>query len=299
MELLMAFLTTTLKKSADEIKSLIYKEDTDELKDDAGALLLELDAQRVSAWDEKLKTAKQEQYDRAKREVSNDFEKRIKSTFNLETDKKGDELIAEAVASRIEGGQDGELTDEKIKASNLYQQLQRDKKSEIEKLNGEWETKLQNAQSEFNQKATRQTVNQKALAVAKSLNLNISSDPIKAEKQLSVILRDLDAFSFEQNGDDFVVKKENGEQLLDSHGNPVSFSELVEGTAKGYYDVIENNDPPPGNGTGNENNFGGDAFKNIKVPKDGDELKNALRGAKSPEEREAISNAYIDAQKSD
>jgi len=299
MELLMAFLTTTLKKSADDIRSLIYKEDSDELKDDAGALLLELDAQRVSAWDEKLKTAKQEQYDRAKREVSNDFEKRIKSTFNLETDKKGDELIAEAVATKIEGGKDGELTDEKIKASNLYQQLQRDKKSEIEKLNGEWETKLTNAQSEFNQQATRQTVKQKAIAIAKSLNLKISNDPIKAEKQLNIIARDLETYNFEANGDDFVVKKENGEQLLDQHGNPVSFSELVEGTAKGYFDVNDKTDDKPGTGTENKNNFGGGNFKNIQVPKDGEELKNALRGAKSPEEREAISNAYIDAQNSD
>ena len=129
----------------------------------------------------------------------------------------------------------------------------------------------------------------------------VSKDSTKAEKQLSVILGELDKYQYESNGDSFTVKTEDGELLTDAHKNAVSFEDLVKRVTSDYFEFAEKEDGDNGGkgkgATGNGNEFGAGKFKNIQVPQTPEELKAAVRGAKSPEEAKAISEAYLEANK--
>ena len=124
LEFLLAYLSKTHNKTEDEIKSLILKsDDSGELKDDYLSAVLQLDQERVANFEEEKRTAKKEQYDRAKREVSTEWEGKIKTKFGLsDTDKIGDELLDEAVATKPDGGGKGDkLTDDDVKKHPVYQ----------------------------------------------------------------------------------------------------------------------------------------------------------------------------------
>lgn len=299
LQILVGLLAKTLNKPEDEIKSLILKEDSEELKPDALSIMLDLDASRMSTLVEAHKKEKADQYARALKEVSKDWEKKIKDQFSLETDKTGDELIAEAVQSKASGGGDGdgdELTDEKVKSHPLYIRLENEKKRELEEVRKEWEKKLDEKENEYTQRMTRSSVHQKILARIKSKNPVLPEDAKKAEKRLNAALRDFSEYDFDIDGNDIIVKTKDGQQLKDKHNNPVSFEELVDVVADDYFDFDgsggDSGGKGSGSGTGNKNEFGSGKFDRVVSPKTPDELKEAIRNAKSSEEREAITAAW-------
>lgn len=300
LEILVGLLAKTLNKPEDEIKSLILKEDSEELKDDALSILLDLDADRMTALVEKHKKEKADQYARALKEVSKDWEKKIKEQFSLETESTGDDLIAEAVQKQSSGGGKGdgeELTDEKVKSHPLYIRLQNEKKKEIDEINADWQKKLEEKDNEYNQRMTRSSVHQKILTRIKSKNPILPEDAKKAEKRLNAALRDFSEYDFDIDGNDIIVKTKDGQQLMDKHNNPVSFDELVDAVADDYFDFEDGKDGKgSGGGTGNKNDFGSGKFDRVVAPKTPEELKEAIRNAKSSEEREAITESWNKSQ---
>lgn len=299
--ILLGLLAKTLNMPEDEIKSRIYKEDSEELKDDALQVALDLDAERISRIKETHKTEKADQYARAKKEVSSDWEKKIKAQFNLETDKIGDELIAEAVqkVSSGDGDGDGELTDDKVKAHPLFIKLQNDLDTEVKQLNEDWQKKLEETQNGFEHEKLRSYVNNEAIRYIKGKNPVLPEDQAKAQKRLSVVTKDLSEYDFEKQGDKIIVKTKEGHQLVDRHDKPVSFEQLVESIGGDYFDFNDDGGKGGKGSTGNKNKFGDKKFDRVTVPKDAEELKNAMRNAETPEEREAITKAWNESQESE
>lgn len=302
LEFLLGYLSKTQNKTEEEIKSLILKDDdSGELKDDFMADVLNLDTERVAGFNETLKTEKQEQYDRAKREVSEDWEKRIKNTFSLsDTDKIGDELIAEARAIIPAASGDGDtLTDDDVKQHAVYQALQRDHSTAITDLTTEWEGKMEKKEAEYNRSNTLSSVSKAALTIAKGLNPKLPDNAQMADIQLGNVVTQLKSlgYEFKPNGNSFDVMKD-GELAKDSHNKLIDFNELVEGITKGTFELGEGDGGGgTGGGTGNTNDFNDKKFKNVKVPNSPEALKDALDNAKTSEDRETISKAYIEAKK--
>ena len=300
MELLMGLLTKTLNMSEDDIKSVIIKEGSeDELKDDALTLLLAKDAERISLIKEKSKGDSDSQYKRGQRETAEKFENSIKTTFGIEDDLNGNDLIAKAKELNTGGSGDGKLTDDDVKAHPVFIALQTEKSKEIAQMQKDHKSALDNNENEFNAKMTRSSVNQKALAHIRSKNPVLPEDTKKADKRLNTILPELANYKFEQNGNDIIVKDLDGKLLTDAHDNAVSFDQLVDGIAEDYFDFDSGGDGGS-KGTGNGgDNFGKGKFNTVKIPQSPQELQKAMEGAKSSEERQKISEAYLEAQKKD
>lgn len=292
----MGLLTKTLNMSEDEIKSLIYKEDTDnELKDDALQLLLDQDAERISKIKEANKSSRDDQYKRGQRETAEKWEKDIRTTFGIEDDLTGDELLAKVVEIKAEGSGDGDLTDDKVKAHPVYIALQREKDKSIKDMEAEHKRALEEAESNFNNKVTKTSVNQRAIQYIRSKNPILPEDASKATKRLNLVTHELESYNFKQDGDDILVVDENGQLLTDAHNNPITFESLVDGIGDTYFDFQKPDDKggKGGTGTGNKNDFGKGNFSRVKVPQSAEELEEALKNAKTPEERTAISQAFL------
>ncbi len=301
LELLVGLLTKTLNMSEDDLKAIILKEGTeDELNEDALSSLLEKDASRISAIKEANKGSRDDQYKRGLKEAANRIEGELRDAFGLDEELTGAELIAKAKEINPGGTGDGKLTDDKVKAHPAYIALQNAKAEEIKNLNKEWEGKLKGVETEYSVKATRSTVNQQALQHIRSMNPILPEDASKANKRLNLVTNALASYNFSMDGDKIIVVDENGAQLMNEHNNPITFDELVGGIADDYFD-FESGDESTGSGkgTGNKNEFGKKGFSKIKVPTTPEELEQAMNDAKSPEERTALSEAFLKGSKED
>ena len=95
--------------------------------------LLDEDAKRVEAIKKSVDTkpAFQDGFKKAKSEVFKDSEKDLKEKFGLESDKMGLELVEELVSKKSEGGQGGDLTEDAIKRSKVFQDMERTKNNPL------------------------------------------------------------------------------------------------------------------------------------------------------------------------
>lgn len=306
-EIMMGLLTKTLNMSEDEIKSLIYKEDSEdgELNDNALEALISKDADRISAIRDKYKNDKDDQYKRGQRETAEKFEKDIKKLFDFESELQGEDLLAEAKKQIAkEGGSSDELTDDKVKAHPLYIQLQNEKQREIDSLNQEWENKLNEKENEFTTRVTRSNATSKAIDLIRSKNPRLPEDASKAQKRLSVVGNELKNYNWKQDGDTLIPVDDKGHQLVDEHEKPITFDMIVENIGDLYFDFEDPEDKGEdkgkgGTGTGNSNGFNSRKHGRVKVPKTAEELETAMANAKTPEERSELSKAFIEAQKTE
>lgn len=301
LELLVGLLTKTLNLSEDDLKAIILKEGSeDELNEDALQELLSKDADRIKAIKDANKGSRDDQYKRGLKEAAERIEESIRTTFGLENDLTGDELIA-AAKDKSKGGSGEGMTEDEVKAHPAYIALQNEKSKEIAQMQKDHKVALEKAESDFNAKMTRTSVNQRAIALIRSKNPILPEDATRANKRLNTILPELSQYTFEQNGDDIIVKDENGHQLTDPHNNPVSFDQLVTGIAEDYFDFNEGGKEDKGSkGTGNGgDSFGKKTFGKITIPQNSEELKQALENAKTSEERQEISEAFLKNQKGD
>jgi len=301
-KILLELLSKTHKKTTEEIKSLIY-DDQGELKDDALTVLIDNDKSRIAAIKSQYKTEdelRDEIYGKAKREILTQSEKDLKTFFSVDSDKKGEELFKEINEKLNKSDGSKEITDDDIKKSPIYQNLLTSKQADIDKVNAEWQTKLDETTKDFNHKNVFSVVQSRAKAIAKGLNPILSKDPERANKQLSVIDTYLQGYEFEVNGDTIIAKKD-GKILEDEHANAVTFKDLVTKITTGIFDIDEGKG---GGGTGNDNDDDGDGGRkpNKKVTSE-DELRERLNAETDSGKREKILADYkkelAEAEKAD
>lgn len=287
--ILLGLLSKTHKKTKEELTELIYNSEG-ELKEDALSLLLDQDKTRIGTIKDLMKKDETEIYGKAQREILSKSEKQIKEIFGVKSDKKGDDLLKEIKTKLSEKTGNGDLTDEDVKNHALYQKVLTAKTDDIAKLNTEWELKLSTIEKESNQKNLFSTVDRKALAIAKGLNPILSKNPEKANKQLSAISRELKKYEFEAKGDTFIVKQ-NGKIVEDEHANQRTFNDIVKGITGDYFDLDTSQQR---SGTGNDNN--GTGASHNKEIKSMDEFREKIKLAKSPEERQQLSENFKKSQ---
>ena len=95
--------------------------------------LLDEDAKRVEAIKKSVDTkpAFQDGFKKAQGEILTKFEKDLKEKFSLESDKMGLELVEELVSKKSEGGQGGDVTEDAIKRSKVFQDMESNLKKQI------------------------------------------------------------------------------------------------------------------------------------------------------------------------
>ena len=262
--------------------------------------ILEIDAQRVENIKKSVdkKDAFQDGFKKAKSEVLTDFEKGLKEKFGVESDKTGLELVEELVSKKSEGGQGGDLTEDSIKRSKVFQDMESNLKKQITTVKTEYETKINEIQDGYKAEQTFSNVSQKALQIFNGLNPILPQNKTVADNQVKFFVNTLKDFKFDVQDERIVVMDKDGKVLEDGHGNSRSFEDIVKETASGLFEFKANNGGS-GSGNGGQQGQGGSGSSYAgNVPKTFEELEKVMSDASiSIEDRSNIMAEYEKAQK--
>jgi hypothetical protein len=240
-EVLTGLLSTSYK--LDETGVAALKEADGSFKDDSTDHLLKLDAERVATLRGDPEKLKAENYSRGKREALEALEKELKEEFGVKaSDVKGTALIKHIIAEKA-GTANSDLSDDKIKASKLYRELeehmQTKEKSFEEKLK-EHEEKLR---SEFNSVRDTESVLDQAKNLFKGMKPKLPKNEEVAANQMSLLENFVKGHKFQLTRDkegkvtDIVPMKEDGSgRLEDQHGHAVKFDDLIRAGARKFYE---------------------------------------------------------------
>jgi len=221
-----------------EVSSL-FSEDGNP-KDDALDTIKSKYGERVKAEKDKAASDRQEQYRRGLKEKGLEWEKSLKEA-GIEI---GDAVGAEAVAKLKEHidtaisavAKPGDLDDEKIKASKLYRELERNLEKTVQAKEAEFKQAWADRDAKEQRERVLATVRDKAKGVLDELKPNLPEDPKKAANQLKFLYADLEAFTYEVEGDELLIKDKEGKRLENELGHPVKFSDLVKSKSEEYFD---------------------------------------------------------------
>lgn len=260
--------------------------------------LLDEDAKRVEAIKKSVdkKDAFQDGFKKAKSEVLTDFEKGLKEKFGVESDKTGLELVEELVSKKSEGGQ-GDLTEDVIKRSKVFQDMESNLKKQITTVKTEYETKINEIQDGYKAEQTFSNVSQKALQIFNGLNPILPQNKTVADNQVKFFVNSLKDFKFDVQDERIVVMDKDGKVLEDGHGNSRSFEDIVKETASGLFEFKANNGGS-GSGNGGQGQGGSGSSYAGSVPKTFEELEKVMSDTSiSIEDRSNIMAEYEKAQK--
>lgn len=261
--------------------------------------ILEIDAQRVENIKKSVdkKDAFQDGFKKAKSEVLTDFEKGLKEKFGIESDKTGLELVEEVVSKKSEGGQGGDVTEDAIKRSKVFQDMESNLKKQITTVKTEYETKINEIQDGYKAEQTFSNVSQKALQIFNGLNPILPQNKTVADNQVKFFVNTLKDFKFDVQDERIVVMDKDGKVLEDGHGNSRSFEDIVKETASGLFEFKANNGGS-GSGNGGQGQGGSGSSYAGSVPKTFEELEKVMSDTSiSIEDRSNIMAEYEKAQK--
>ena len=261
--------------------------------------ILEIDAQRVENIKKSVdkKDAFQDGFKKAKSEVLTDFEKGLKEKFGVESDKTGLELVEELVSKKSEGGQGSDVTEDAIKRSKVFQDMESNLKKQVTTVKTEYETKINEIQDGYKAEKTFSNVSQKALQIFNGLNPILPQNKTVADNQVKFFVNTLKDFKFDVQDERIVVMDKDGKVIEDGHGNSRSFEDIVKETASGLFEFKANNGGS-GSGNGGQGQGGSGSSYAGNVPKTFEELEKVMGdNSISIEDRSNIMAEYEKAQK--
>lgn len=261
--------------------------------------LLDEDAKRVEAIKKSVDTkpAFQDGFKKAQGEILTKFEKDLKEKFSLESDKMGLELVEELVSKKSEGGQGGDVTEDAIKRSKVFQDMESNLKKQVTTVKTEYETKINEIQDGYKAEKTFSNVSQKALQIFNGLNPILPQNKTVADNQVKFFVNTLKDFKFDVQDERIVVMDKDGKVIEDGHGNSRSFEDIVKETASGLFEFKANNGGS-GSGNGGQGQGGSGSSYAGNVPKTFEELEKVMSDTSiSIEDRSNIMAEYEKAQK--
>src|SRR5699024_7280508 len=267
------------------------------------AALLSEDSNRVSAMKKTADTSEkfQEGYAKDKKEERENFEKELKEQFGIESDAIGSDLINEIITTKAEElgkGKKGSITEDDVKKHPVYQSLEGRYKTDLNKVEEEWKTKLEEIESNHKKEATFKSVRDRALVVLDGLNPVLPGNPEIASNQKGWFINALKDYEFDLQDEGRIVVMKDGRVVEDGHGNSLDFNDLAKQTASKFFEFKKNNG---GSNAGNNNqgeggNSGGsqgDYPAGIKKPTTLEELSAILNEQSIKiEDRERVAEVY-------
>ena len=249
--------------------------------------ILEADTQRVESIKKNIDTKPffQDGYKKAKGEVLTEFEKEVKSKFGIESDKTGQDLVDFIVQEKTKKSGSGGTSEDEIKRSKPYLDLESKWKADFEKLKTDAEAEKNEIINGYKSEKTFSDVSQKALSIFNGLNPILPATKEIADKQVNNFVNSLKgSFNFDIQGDRVVVLDKEGKVVQDAHGNSRSFEDIVKSEAGGLFEFKANN--------------GGAGAGNHAIPKNFEELEKMMQDKSiKPEDKSNIMAEYEKAQK--
>ncbi len=303
-KLVIAYISKTQGKTPEEVSSLLFKTEADTEVLNVNALdgLFDWDKYRVNTQTTKFESEKKELYDKgfnkAKAESLSKFEKDLRDKYQIAEEKQGTELVDAILAKQSKDSGTGEPTDDQVKRSKTYLDTITNLKKERETAVKEWQDKYEGREKQLQREATFKSVSDDARTFVKSLNPILPEDQKKAEKQLSILIKELETeFDYEVKEDGKKILTKDGKVYCDEHGHPRSFEDVIKEKASAYWDFKKADERE---GTGNKTNTAapGANDKGYKgpVPKNDEEYNKLMSEIKDDAEGIAITKAWIASQ---
>lgn len=282
-------------------------EDGEALKDAEGnvrpliEVIEEHQTTRLKELQDQAKNSKDEQYSRGRRETAEEWEKRLRTKYGINDNSlKGDELltaIEEKRKSEIDqlkaSLSNKEITEDQIKASKFYQDLELQKQQEITSITSEWEEKLSKKDQEFQAKESERKMLNVLGGYLQSDKLELSEDKeVNATRRNNFIREIMDTpHRFGDNGEVLLLNAD-GSLRKDAMQNTVSFDEYVNKALKNHIGFKVDKVPTPGapNPGGNGTKWSG------KVPADDNEYLAMLNDPKNADFKLLITQAYKESK---
>lgn len=234
--------------------------------------ILEIDSARVENIKKGISTKEfiEQGYNKAKGEVLSKFEQTLKEKFGIESNKTGSELIEDIVSAKAEKGGSGELTEDAIKRSKVYQDLQTKLNTDVETTKSTLQKQIDDLQNGYKNEKTFSNVEKKALSIFTGLNPILPQTKAVADNQINNFVNSLKDFTFDVQDDRIVVMDKDGKVVEDGHGNSRSFEDIVKEKASSQFEFKVNNG---GGGAGNENQGGNASGFSGTKPKSFEDLE--------------------------
>ena len=234
--------------------------------------ILEIDSARVENIKKGISTKEfiEQGYNKAKGEVLSKFEQTLKEKFGIESNKTGSELIEDIVSAKAEKGGSGELTEDAIKRSKVYQDLQTKLNNDVETTKSTLQKQIDDLQNGYKNEKTFSEIERKALSIFTGLNPILPQTKAVADNQIKNFVNSLKGFTFDVQDDRIVVMDKDGKVVEDNHGNSRSFEDIVKETASSQFEFKANNG---GSGTANKNGSGSDSGFSGTKPKTFEDLE--------------------------
>lgn len=266
----------------------IGTEDLASLYNEAGELVdlsvaEKADTERVK----KLSGVGTDQYKRGIKEGASKIEKAVKDKYDIDSDLEGVELIDFLLTEKV--GEAKGTTDDITKHPEfLKHQHEWEKQQKLR--DKEWQQKIEDKEREFQKRSVLSKIEKRALDELARLRPILPEDEKKAQRWKEKYVEEFRAFDYQEKDGDFIMLKD-GEPLKDSHGHMIAFDEFARETAGGFFDFKAADDR---SSSGNKNE---PSKPPVKAPKSPDEYFEALKAAKTPEERLAIKVSYENSKK--
>lgn len=248
-------LKTAYQLSEDDIANILPEKEEDFKAETFTAKFLELDKDRIQTIHMKGKDKFDQGYGKAKKEALTVYENEIRSTFGIdEEDLQGIDLVNKVIEinSAKTKGDASKLTEDELKSHpsviKILNEKDRAFKEQEQLIKSEFEQKLQG----LNKAQLFGKVSKKGLSILDSMNPVLSQDPVRATNQKNWLIRELEQYDFQDEGNHFIPLKD-GKRVEDGHGHGVNYEQLVQNIAKGLYDFKQADDrsaPPAGGGSG-------------------------------------------------
>lgn len=257
---LAASLATAYQLPEDDIATILPEKEEDFKEEDFTTKFLDLDKERIQTINQKGKEKFEQGYSKAKKEERINFEKEIKEHFNIEDseDLIGIDLVkkvAELNAGKSKSDPT-KLTEDELKSHPLVIKMLSDKEKTFKETEKKLKDEFDLQMKTINKKEVFNKASKKALAILDSMNPVLSADPVKAQNQRNILIKEIEGFEYQEEGDDFIPLKD-GKRVENDHGHGVTFESLVKDKAQIYFDFKKADDrsnPPadPG-GQGSKN----------------------------------------------
>lgn len=284
--ILSGLLGTAYKMTDDEVAELLNKSDEEVNVDETLGTLKQKDRDRVSLLQ---KNSFDEGYKKAEKREKNEFEKKLKTKFDIDSDKLGDELIEEifeATTSKQKTSKSS-MTDDDVKKHPAFVQMENTFKKQLKEQKEDFENQIHTKENEYKKKETFGNVSKQGLKIFESLNPILSSNSEKAANQKNDFVAKLNGYEYEEVEGKVIISKD-GAVLEDGHGNKIDFEKFVKSIAEQFYDfkVAEIRTAPGSTTTSTEPP---QFSSTIKTKAD---YERAMNSAKSLVEKKSIQEAF-------
>lgn len=308
-EILIGLLGKTLNKSAEEVATLIYEtekvDDKEVIKANALDNLLVEDRNRIAKHVDEKKTYFDNGYKKAQGESLGKFEKDVKEKHGYTGNEQGVELFDAILANKIKTTTGGELDDEKIKRSKLYQDtVQKLTKEKDDAVKAE-QKKVTDLETATKREKTFSTVADKVRARIKELNpiLPEGKTPdgkLKADIQVDRLLEELSLkydFDIKDDGK-ILISTKDGKLVETPQHHPVDLGDLVKERATSYWD-FKQGEQRQGTDNNNDDQGGQGSAKGYKgaIPKNDEEYNKILGELKDEAQKVELTTLYTASTK--